>query len=186
MPIYEFYCADCHTVFSFLSKTINTTKRPDCPRCARPKLDRRMSRFAVSKRRSEPSSQEHDPGDLPPGFDEAKMERAMETLAQEAEGANEDDPRQMARMMRKLYDTTGLPLGPGMEEAMRRMEAGEDPDKIDEELGDALDQEDPFGGGQGEEGGAGEGAEGRKHGESLRAISRKLRPPKVDETLHDL
>jgi putative FmdB family regulatory protein len=192
VPIYEFYCADCHTVFSFLSKTINTTKRPDCPRCGRSKLDRRMSRFAVSKRRSEPTSQEHAtnlrsvPGDLPPGFDEAKMEHAMETLAQEAEGANEDDPRQMARMMRKLYDTTGLPLGAGMEEAMRRMEAGEDPDKIEEELGDVLEQEDPFGGGQGDDGGAGEGAEGTKRGGGLRAISRKLRPPKVDETLYDL
>jgi hypothetical protein len=52
----------------------------------------------------------------------------------------------MARMMRKLFDTTGLPLGPNMEEAIRRMEAGEDPDKIEEELGDLLDQEDPFGG----------------------------------------
>ena len=184
MPIYEFYCADCHTVFSFLSKTINTTKRPDCPRCGRPKLDRRMSRFAVSKRRSEPTSHGDDQGDLPPGFDEAKMERAMEDLAQEAEGANEDDPRQMARMMRKLYDSTGLPLGAGMEEAMRRMEAGEDPDKIEEELGDVLEQEDPFGGGQGEEGG--EGAEGKNRGGGLRGISRKLRPPKVDETLYDL
>jgi putative FmdB family regulatory protein len=176
VPIYEFYCADCHTVFSFLARTINTQKRPDCPRCGRPKLDRRMSRFAVSKRRSEPAAHGPDQPDLPPGFDEAKMERAMESLAQEAEGANEDDPRQMARMMRKLYDTTGLPLGPGMEEAIRRMEAGDDPDKIEEELGDALDQEDPFGGGEAEEGPKA----------SLRAISRKLRPPKVDETLYDL
>ena len=166
MPIYEFYCTDCHTVFSFLSKTMNTTKRPDCPRCGRPKLDRRMSRFAVSKGRSEPAAGEPDRPDLPPGFDEAKMEQAMEALAQEAEGANEDDPRQMARMMRKLYDTTGLPLGPGMEEAMRRMESGEDPDKIEEELGDALDQEDPFGG-EGNGGPAGEGGGGKAPGASL-------------------
>ncbi len=58
MPIYEFYCANCHTVYSFLSKTIDTAKRPDCPRCGRPKLDRRMSRFAVSTRRSEPAAEE--------------------------------------------------------------------------------------------------------------------------------
>ena len=188
MPIYEFYCADCHTVFNFLSRTINTTKRPACPRCGRPKLERRMSRFAVSRRRAEAAT-EDGPADLPPGLDETKMERAMEAMAQEAEGINEDDPRQMARMMRKLYDTTGLPLGAGMEEAMRRMEAGEDPDKIEEELGDALEQEDPFGGGSGEggpEGGQGTEGEGAKRGGSLRAISRKLKPPKVDETLFDL
>lgn len=186
VPIYEFYCEDCHTVFSFLSRTIDTTKRPTCPRCGRPKLERRMSRFAFSRRRAEPTSQEDDLGDRPPGMDEAKMERAMEAMAQEAEGMNEDDPRQMARMMRKLYDTSGMPLGPGMEEAMRRMEAGEDPDKIEEELGDVLEQEDPFGGEPGEGGEEGEGGKGPKHGGSLRAISRKLKPPKVDETLYDL
>jgi putative FmdB family regulatory protein len=183
VPIYEFYCADCHTVFSFLSKTINTTKQPDCPKCGRTKLDRRMSRFAFSKGRSEPVAEERDRPELPPGFDEAKMEQAMEALAHEAEGANEDDPRQMARMMRKLFDTTGLPLGSGMEEAIRRMEAGEDPDKIEEELGDLLDQEDPFGG-EGDAGSAGEGGH-KASAANLRAISRKIRPAKVDETLYD-
>ncbi len=114
------------------------------------------------------------------------MEQAMEALAQEAEGSSEDDPRQMARMMRKLYDTTGLSLGPGMEEAIRRMESGENPDKIEEELGDALDQEDPFGGSEGDRGSAGQGGEGMTRGANLRRCSRKLRPPKVDETLYDL
>lgn len=36
-------------------------------------------------------------------------------------------------------DTTGMRMGEGMEEAMRRMEAGEDPGKVEEELGDVLD-----------------------------------------------
>jgi hypothetical protein len=84
---------------------------------------------------------------------------------------NEDDPRQMARMMRKLYDAAGLQIGGGMEEAMRRLEAGEDPDTIEEEMGDLLESEDPLIG----------AASG-----SLRGLSRKLRPPRVDETLYDL
>lgn len=181
MPIYEFYCVDCHMVFNFLSRTINTTKRPACPRCGRPELERRMSRFAVSRRRSE-SAPKAEADDLPPGFDEEKMERAMEALASEAEGIDEDNPRQMARLMRKLFDTTGLPLGPHMEEAIRRMEAGEDPDRIEEELGDLLEQEDPFG----ESGGETSPGTPREGGGTLWAISRKLRPPRVDETLYDL
>ena len=36
MPIYEFYCASCHTVFNFLSKRINTDGTPACPKCGRP------------------------------------------------------------------------------------------------------------------------------------------------------
>jgi hypothetical protein len=39
---------------------------------------------------------------------------------------------------------TGLELGPGMTEALRRMERGEDPDQIEAEMGDLLEGEDPF------------------------------------------
>ena len=167
MPIYEFYCADCHTVFNFLARRADTSKRPACPRCGRPKLERKVSRFAISKGRSEPGAGDDLPGDL----DEAKMERLFGEMAREADGVNEDDPRQMARMMRKIYDATGLHLGSGMEEAMRRMEAGEDPDKIEEEMGDLFDEEDPL---------LGEG------GGKLSRLSQKLKPPNVDDTLYDL
>jgi putative FmdB family regulatory protein len=170
MPIYEFYCGDCHTVFSSLSRTVDTTKRPDCPRCGRPKLERRVSRFAISKGRSEtPAS------DQPlPDVDESKMEQVMEQLAGEAEGIDENDPRQMARMMRRLYEGAGLHLSDRMEEAVRRLEAGEDPDKLEEEMGDFLDEEDPLLGGASAGGGG------------LRGLSKRLRPPQVDETLYDL
>ena len=173
MPIYEFYCADCHTVFNFLARRPNTTKRPACPRCGRPRLERKISRFAISKGRRESGE-----GDDPlAGLDDAGMERVMAEMAQEAEGISEDDPRQMARMMRKLHDATGLPLGRGMEEAIRRMEAGEDPDKIEEEMGDLLEEDPLLGEG---------GASGGETGGSLRRLSRKLKPPDVDDTLYDL
>jgi putative FmdB family regulatory protein len=35
MPIYEFYCPDCHTVFSFFSSRIDTAVRPACPQCGK-------------------------------------------------------------------------------------------------------------------------------------------------------
>ncbi|MCK4728291.1 MAG: zinc ribbon domain-containing protein, partial [Desulfobacterales bacterium] len=37
MPIYEFYCEDCNTIFNFFSRSVNTTKRPPCPRCKQKK-----------------------------------------------------------------------------------------------------------------------------------------------------
>ena len=77
-------------------------------------------------------------------FDENKMEKAMQMLAGEADNINEDDPRQAANLMRKLSDMTGLELGDGMNEALKRMEAGEDPDTIEAEMGDVLEAEDPF------------------------------------------
>jgi putative FmdB family regulatory protein len=162
MPIYEFYCEKCNTVFSFFSRGINTTKIPDCPKCRRA-LRRQMSLFSkVNRGKEEPAE------DGMPQLDEAKMEKAMAMLAGEAEKMNEDDPRQAAQLMRKLTDATGLTLGAGMEEALNRLEKGEDPDRIEEEMGDFLEEGEPF------------VVEGR----GVKA-SRKPKP-RVDETLYDL
>ena len=162
MPIYEFYCGRCNTLFSFFSRSVNTTKVPDCPKCRR-KLERRMSLFAkVSRGKEEPA------GDGMPPVDEAKMEKAMAMLAGEAEKLNEDDPRQAAQLMRKLTDATGMSLGAGMEEALHRLEKGEDPDQIEAEMGDLLEGEEPFVMGE-------KGQKGRRKPK-----------PRVDETLYDL
>lgn len=163
MPIYEFYCQDCNTIFNFFSKTINTKKIPGCPKCPNKKLERQMSVFSVTGKASE----EGDLDDLP--IDEAKMEKAMQALAGEAENLNEDDPKQAANLMRKLTDMTGLELGSGMQEALARMEQGEDPDKIEAEMGDLLEGEDPF---------VLPGKKGSGTG--------KRPAPKKDETLYDL
>jgi hypothetical protein len=71
--------------------------------------------------------------------------------------------------MRKLSDMTGLELGDSMNEALKRMEAGEDPDAIEAEMGDLLEEDEPF-------------LLPEKKG-----AKRAQRPaPKKDETLHDL
>ncbi len=167
MPIYEFYCPDCHRIFNFLARRVEIEKRPPCPRCGRAELSRRLSRFAVSKGRTEPQQG----GEQPKDVDEAQIDRVLADLERESEGMSEDDPRHMARMMRRLYDASGMPLGPQMEEAMRRMESGEDPDRIEEEMGDLLEAEDPSLG-------ASEGG--------LRRHAQRFKPPEVDDTLYDL
>jgi putative FmdB family regulatory protein len=165
MPIYEFYCERCHRLFNFLSRKVNPGGRPACPRCGKRRLERRPSKFAISRGLEEPAD-----GGMP-DLDDARLEQAMEALAGEMDGMDEDDPRQAAQLMRKLYETTGLRLGPAFEEAMRRMEAGEDPDRIEAEMGDQLEEEDPLGGG-----------EGRRLG----GLVRRLVPPSVDDTLYEM
>lgn len=165
MPIYEFYCPDCNTIYNFFSSRVNADARPHCPKCPREELQRLMSRFSTLKRTKGKGEDE----DFPlPDIDEDKMERAMATLAQEAESLDEDDPRQAARLMRKLSDMTGLSLGPAMEEALERMERGEDPEQIEEEMGDLLEEAEPFVQASGKRG------------------KRAKSPPKVDETLYFL
>ncbi len=167
MPIYEFYCSDCHMIFNFFSRRINVDKRPSCPKCGRPELEKRMSIFAISKKRNSPED------DNPFGnIDESKLEQAMMSLASEAENIDENDPRQAAKFMRKLFDSAGLEIGGTIEEAISRMEAGEDPEKIEEEMGDLLDDDDIF------------KNIGTK--KAIKGLKRKYLPPTVDDTLYEL
>ncbi len=137
MPIYEFYCERCNTIFNFYSKSINTNKQPICPKCREMKLKRFLSSFSVLREGPEGNIEEPLP------FDEERMEKAIGMLAQEAENINEDDPKQAAHLMRKFSEMTELNMGGGIKEAIERLEAGEDPEKIEEEMGDIL-EEDPF------------------------------------------
>jgi putative FmdB family regulatory protein len=166
VPIYEFYCPDCHTVFSFLARR-PSAKRPACPRCRRPRLERRASRFAISSGRPEPTADEG-----PGAADEARMESALAEMAADAEKIDESNPRQMAGFMRSFFQRTGMPMGHGVEEAIRRMEAGEDPDRIEEEMGDLLD-------------GAGPDTP-EPEAAGLRRLRRALASPRVDETLYEM
>ncbi len=167
MPVYEFYCADCHTMFKFLSRRVNTEAAPTCPRCGRPELSRQVSMFAISKGRTE------DDADPMPDIDEHRFEQAMSKMAAEAERMDEEDPRQAARMMRQLYEATGQKIGGGMEEAMRRMEAGEDMDQIEAELGDTLENE-------------AEMFDLSNASKSLKHWRQQHTRPQVDETLYEL
>ena len=160
MPVYEFYCADCHIVFNFLSRRVNVDKRPPCPKCRRPELERQVSLFAVSRGRKEETPEGM------PDIDEEKMETAIMGLAGEMEGMDENNPRQMAHFLKRLKDVTGMNLGSGMDEVIRRLESGDDPDRIESEIGELLDGENPF------------------SLEGIRGIRRRGTPPVHDETLY--
>ena len=161
MPIYEFYCQPCNTVFNFYSKRIDTTTTPMCPRCGGSDLQRRVSMFATIGTASEEDDQFA-------GLDENKMEQALESLMRESEGINEDDPRQMAGLMRTFSEKTGINLGENMEEAIARMERGEDPEQIEQEMGELF-----------------EGDDFSFEAMKKRAMARSGRP-RHDETLYDL
>ncbi|OPY15349.1 MAG: Zinc ribbon domain protein [Syntrophus sp. PtaB.Bin001] len=164
MPIYEFYCGQCNTVYNFFSRTVNTEKIPQCPTCKTIPLKRQMSVFAKISRGQE----EQSDSDMPP-LDESRMEKAMAMLASEMDGIDEEDPRQAVRLMRKLSDMTGLQLADGMEEALSRMERGEDPEQIEKEMGDLLESEEMF-----------------LPGQKIKKGIKSQAQPRIDETLYDL
>jgi len=151
MPIYEFACPKCRVIFSFLSKRVNPDRKPKCPRCGNPNMIKQMSRFAMLKGLKEPSKSEAD-GEEPPltKEDEARMMRVMSDLEKDIDHLDENNPKHMAYMMKKFKEA----MPPGtmpkeMDVAIRRLEQGEDPEKIEEDMGDVLG--DFFGGPEGED-----------------------------------
>jgi putative FmdB family regulatory protein len=141
MPIYEYYCEQCHMIMNFFSRTMAPSRQPACPHCGRKRLDRQVSLFAAGRKGGEGGDDEAM-GDLP--VDERKMERALEALSSEAEGMNEEDPRAAAQLMRKFSKMAGMEFNEGIEQALQRMEAGEDTEAVEADMGGALDDAEPF------------------------------------------
>src|SRR5439155_17777118 len=96
-----------------------------------------------------------DGGEPVPDLDDPRMLRAMGELERDMEHLDENNPRHMAHMMKKMKDI--MPAGAVPKEldvAIKRLEAGEDPEKIEEDMGDVLGE---FMGGEEGEGGPGGG-----------------------------
>jgi putative FmdB family regulatory protein len=168
MPIYEFYCQACHAIFSFFSASSALSTHPSCPRCGRQDLPRRPSSFATLRRR-EASDEEGEPSPLD-DLDESRMGGAMETLMREMGELDENaDPRQVGAFFRRFSDLAGLEMGPRMEDALSRLEAGQELDELEaefEDLGDDDSLDDLF--------------------RLKKAAERRLKRPQVDPELYFL
>src|SRR5438034_5628828 len=101
---------------------------------------KQMSRFAMTKGLKEPAAKGGDAGDEPmPDMDDPRVMRAMSELERDMEHLDENNPKHMAHMMRKMKDL----MPPGMvpkelDVAIKRLEAGADAEKIEEDMGDLL------------------------------------------------
>ncbi len=137
MPIYEFACPKCRKIFSFLSKRVNPERLPVCPKCGNKKLKKELSRFAMTRGLSE-SVEGGGEGPMP-DMDDPRMARAMAEMERDMAQLDENNPKHMAHMMRKMKEM--MPAGTVPKEldaAIKRLEAGEDPEKIEEDMGEML------------------------------------------------
>lgn len=114
VPIYEFRCAACRKRTSVFVRSVSADVSAACEHCGSLDLKRLISRVAV-----------HRSGDEG-GFDEASLA-----------DVDENDPRSMAKWVRKMSKDMGEPMDAEMEGELERMEAGE--------LADEADADDTFG-----------------------------------------
>ena len=173
MPIYEFYCPDNHKVYQFFARSLAQAERiPACPDNPNFRMVKRISGFAIGGAEKKSSDGAEDGGPSP---DDPKMMAAMAQMERAVSGMDENnpDPRQMGLLMRQMAEMTGERLTSEMEEMVRRLEEGTDPDVLEEQFGDLLGDEeggDPMAGMSD----ADEGSIGSFRG-----------PPIKDETLYE-
>ncbi len=119
MPIYEFRCNGCRRRTSVFTRSIGAEVAAVCQHCGSTDTRRLISRVAVL-RSDEDSS----------GLDESSLA-----------GVDENDPRSVARWVRRMSRQMGEPLDAEMEADLDRMEAGEMADDFgdggEEDFGDA-------------------------------------------------
>ena len=180
MPIYEFYSPDNNKIYSFFARSVAYASRvPRCPDNLAFRMERLVSKFAITGRAKEKS----EATESAPKMDDARMEAALAEMEREFGDMDTDnpDPCQLGRMMRKMSALSGEKMPGQMEEVIRRMEAGEDMEKLESEYGDIFDEMESPGGGSQSEGGESGSRPTLK--DRLRALRKR---PVRDETLYEM
>jgi putative FmdB family regulatory protein len=117
MPIYEYRCGDCRRRVSLFFRSFDAIdEEPVCPRCGGRNLSRIISRVALLRSEESRLDDLADPsmlGDL-----------------------DEDDPKSIARWMRKMSDEVGEEMPQEFDEVIDRLESGQSPEEIEDAMPD--------------------------------------------------
>jgi hypothetical protein len=174
MPIYEYYCPDNHTLYQFYAKTLAQGQTiPRCPDNPKFRMQKSVSAFAVTsggkgadgETPADAGGEGNDPAE------DARMEAAMGAMEQEFSNVDENDPRAMGRMMRRMAELTGEKIDGEMEEVVRKLEEGADPESLEDQLGGGDDE----GGEPDGFGPSGEPAPAKEKRHRYKAIDRPMR-----------
>jgi len=108
MPIYEYRCGGCRRKVTILTLRASEAVEPSCEHCGSRDLSRLMSRFALVR------------------SEDARLDDLTDPSA--LAGVDENDPKGMARWMRKMGKELGEDAGDDFDEMVDEMESGGDDD----------------------------------------------------------
>ncbi len=115
MPIYDYLCPACHNRVSLHMTYAEYGIKPAiCPVCGGKNLKRLIGRVRVAKSEDQRLEAASDPSFL--------------------SGVDENDPRSVARAMKKMGNEMGEDLPPEFDEITSRLESGESPESIEKSM----------------------------------------------------
>ncbi len=116
MPSYEYRCLSCRKKFEvFMTYAEYGAREITCPQCGGREVQRRIGRIRVTRSDSDRMDRIADPSVL---------------------GSLDEDPRALGKMMREMRSELGENMGPEFDEVVGRLEKGQTPDQIEQELPD--------------------------------------------------
>ena len=147
MPIYEFYSPNNNKIYSFYSRSVkNSNISPVCPDGEKFEMRKMMSAFSLTGRGE--GDEEVDAGSINGPDDDpfsklsdAQSSHVMKEMESAMQGMDEDnpDPRQMGSLMRRMCEMTGEQMDGVMEEVVRKLEEGSNPEELEARMGDVMD-----------------------------------------------
>jgi len=116
MPNYDYLCSDCgKRVSIFQTYEAYGKETVQCPNCNSEQLARLVSRVRVLR------------------SEESRLDALADPTAWD--GFDEEDPKAMARMMRKMGDELGEEMPSEFDEVVDRLETGEEIERTMPDLG---------------------------------------------------
>lgn len=116
MPSYDYRCDDCSKRSIIYQTYEEYGESPAvCPHCGSENLQRIIGRIRIAKSEDARLDDLSDPS----GWD-----------------LDENDPKSMAKMMRKMGNELGEDMPAEFDEVVDRLEAGEDPENIEKDMPD--------------------------------------------------
>ena len=149
MPIYEFYSPNTRKIYSFYSRTLqNSYGIPLCPDGKEYEMKKLFSGFSITSGQSASSIQQtdsmnHEDSDPFSKLTQSQTTQVMQEMEKAMGGIDDEnpDPRQMGALMRRMCEMTGEKMDGVMEEVVRKLEEGENPEDLESKMEGIIDEE---------------------------------------------
>lgn len=124
MPNYDYFCQNCqHGFAKYISYSDYGKTTVPCPKCGSREVERSIMQIRISK------------------SEESRLENFEGASSFNDLAAMEKNPQALGRMMRKMGSELGEEMGSEFNEVVDRLESGQAPEEIEQDLPEIADQD---------------------------------------------
>lgn len=150
MPIYEFFSPNTNKIYSFYSRRLICNKDvPSCPDGEKFPMKKLISGFSITGQNSNDEElnsgiEDNTESDPFAKLNDNQSARVMKEMEKAMSGIDDEnpDPRQMGSLMRRMCDMTGEKMDGVMEEVVRKLEEGSNPEELEAKIEGIMDDAD--------------------------------------------